>query len=156
MNVNKLLHTPCWQEVGPDVYRLVVHLEAAEDAVQRWAPRVTVSRDDAVLPEHLRTNKTFQVSNYAVQKSAVSWRDKFPPAPIWREVRGQHPRSLQRAMRADCTFGTYELSLLLEFMSKANFLCSGSRLLLACDLPAAASHRLSDFCKVPPFIVSFE
>lgn len=26
---------PCWQEVGPDVYCLVVHLEAAEDAIQR-------------------------------------------------------------------------------------------------------------------------
>lgn len=26
---------PCWQEVGPDVDRLVVHLEATEDAVQR-------------------------------------------------------------------------------------------------------------------------
>lgn len=57
-----LLHTPCWQEVGPDVDRLVVHLEAAQDAVQRWAPRVTVSRDDAVLPEHLRINQTHQVS----------------------------------------------------------------------------------------------
>lgn len=27
-------HAPRWQEVGPDVERLVVHLEAAEDAVQ--------------------------------------------------------------------------------------------------------------------------
>lgn len=27
-------HTPRWQEVGPDVERLVVHLKAAEDAVQ--------------------------------------------------------------------------------------------------------------------------
>lgn len=44
---------PCWQEVGPDVDRLVVHLEAAEDAVQRRAPGVAVPRDDAVLPEHL-------------------------------------------------------------------------------------------------------
>lgn len=25
---------PCWEEVGPDVDRLVVHLEAAEDTVQ--------------------------------------------------------------------------------------------------------------------------
>lgn len=44
---------PCWQEVGPDVNRLVGHLEAAEDAVQCRAPRVTVTRDDAILPEHL-------------------------------------------------------------------------------------------------------
>lgn len=53
-----LLHKPCWQEVGPDVDRLIVHLEAAEDAVQCWASRVTVSRDDAIFPEHLRTNET--------------------------------------------------------------------------------------------------
>lgn len=50
------LHTPRGQEVGPDVDRLVVHLEAAEDAVQRRAPWVAVSGDDAVLPEHLRGN----------------------------------------------------------------------------------------------------
>lgn len=72
----KLLHAPCWQEVGPDVYRLVVHLEAAEDAVQRRAARVAVSRDDAVLPEHLRTKETFQVSNYTVRKSAAPYRVK--------------------------------------------------------------------------------
>lgn len=77
-----LLHTPCWQEVGPDVDRLVVHLEAAEDAVQRWAPRVTVSRDDAILPEHLRTNQTAQVSNYTVQKSADPCGEKFTPRPL--------------------------------------------------------------------------
>lgn len=39
--------------MGPDVDRLVGHLEAAEDAVQRRALRVPVARDDAVLPEHL-------------------------------------------------------------------------------------------------------
>lgn len=39
--------------MGPDVDRLVGHLEAAEDAVQRRALRVPVPRDDAVLPEHL-------------------------------------------------------------------------------------------------------
>lgn len=44
---------PCWQEVGPDVERLVVHLKAAEDTVQGRALRVAVPRDDAVLPEHL-------------------------------------------------------------------------------------------------------
>lgn len=48
------LHTPGWQEVSPDVDRLVGHLEAAEDTVQRRAPGVTVPRDDAVLPEDLR------------------------------------------------------------------------------------------------------
>lgn len=39
--------------MGPDVDRLVGHLEAAEDAVQRRALRVPVPRDDAVLSEHL-------------------------------------------------------------------------------------------------------
>lgn len=39
--------------MGPDVDRLVGHLEAAENAVQRRALRVPVARDDAVLPEHL-------------------------------------------------------------------------------------------------------
>lgn len=47
------LHAPGWQEVGPDVDRLVGHLEAAEDTVQRRAPGMTVPRDDAVLPEDL-------------------------------------------------------------------------------------------------------
>lgn len=45
--------SPGRQEVGPDVDRLVGHLEAAEDAVQRRALRVPVPRDDAVLSEHL-------------------------------------------------------------------------------------------------------
>lgn len=53
--------------MGPDVDCLIVHLEAAEDTVQRRAPRVTVSRDDAILPEHLRHNKTVQVKNDTVQ-----------------------------------------------------------------------------------------
>lgn len=48
---------PCWQEVGPDVERLVVHLKAAEETVQGWALGVAVPRDDAVLPEHLRTKE---------------------------------------------------------------------------------------------------
>lgn len=39
--------------MGPDVERLVVHLEAAEETVQRGALRVAVAGDDAVLPEHL-------------------------------------------------------------------------------------------------------
>lgn len=73
------LHTPCWQEVGPDVDGLVVHLEAAEDTVQRWAPRVTVSRDDAVLPEHLRTNHTVQVNNDSVQSYVDPCGEKFSP-----------------------------------------------------------------------------
>jgi len=51
-------HAPRGQEVGPDVDRLVVQLEAAEDAVQRRAARVAVSRDDAILPEHLWAEKT--------------------------------------------------------------------------------------------------
>lgn len=52
-------YAPCWQEVGPDVDRLIGHLEAAEDAVEGRAAGVTVARDDAVLPEHLRANRTF-------------------------------------------------------------------------------------------------
>lgn len=44
--------------MGPDVDGLVVHLEAAEEAVQRRALWVPVARDDAVLPEHLRTEHT--------------------------------------------------------------------------------------------------
>lgn len=44
---------PCWQEVGPDVDCLVVHLEAAEEAVHCRAPGVTVAGDDAILPEDL-------------------------------------------------------------------------------------------------------
>lgn len=71
--ISILLHTPCWQEVCPDVYRLVVQLEAAEDAVQRRAPGVTVSRDDAVLPEHLRTKHTVQVRNYTEQHLLKLW-----------------------------------------------------------------------------------
>lgn len=51
-------HAPGWQEVGPDVDRLVGHLEAAEDAVQRRALRMAVAGDDAVLPEHLNTKQT--------------------------------------------------------------------------------------------------
>lgn len=53
------LHTPGWQEVGPDVDGLVGHLEAAEDAVQRRALWMAVTGDDAVLPEHLNTKQTF-------------------------------------------------------------------------------------------------
>lgn len=75
-----LLHAPRWQEVGPDVDRLVVHLEAAEDAVQRWAPRVTVSRDDAILPEHLRTNQTV----ITLHKSLLIpvGRNSLPAGPV--------------------------------------------------------------------------
>lgn len=50
--------------MSPDVDRLVVHLEAAEDAVQRGAPWMTVPRDDAILPEHLRTKQTFREVHY--------------------------------------------------------------------------------------------
>lgn len=62
-------HIPCRQEVCPDVDGFVVHLEAAEDAVQRWAPRVTVPGDDAVLPEHLKTIKRSPGEHDAAQNS---------------------------------------------------------------------------------------
>lgn len=74
-----LVHVPGWQEVSPDVDRLVVHLEAAEDAVQRGAPWMTVPRDDAVLPEHLRTNQTFR-EVHTVQKSADRWGERCTTA----------------------------------------------------------------------------
>lgn len=57
-NKNTTNNVPSWQKVGPDVDCLIVHLETAEHTVQRRAPRVTVSRDDAVLPEHLQTNQS--------------------------------------------------------------------------------------------------
>lgn len=51
-----LLHiSPCWQEVGPDIHRLIGHLKAAEDAVQGGALRMSVTGYDAILPKHLRT-----------------------------------------------------------------------------------------------------
>lgn len=59
-NSEMSLHTPGWQEVGPDVDGLVGHLEAAEDAVQRRALWMAVTGDDAVLPEHLNTKQTFR------------------------------------------------------------------------------------------------
>lgn len=34
MKGHQTQNSPCWEEVGPDVDRLVVHLEAAEDTVQ--------------------------------------------------------------------------------------------------------------------------
>ncbi len=108
-----LLHTPGWQEVGPDVDRLVVHLEAAEDAVQRWAPRVTVSRDDAILPEHLRTNQTVQVSNYTVQKSVDPRGEKFTPHLLPSKERSEG--SIPGACR-ECA-GPY----LLEFMTSHHY-----------------------------------
>ena len=54
-------YAPCWEEVGPDVDGLVVHLEAAEDTVQGRAAGVSVPGDDAVLSEHLRTDGSRQV-----------------------------------------------------------------------------------------------
>lgn len=44
---------PGRQEVCPDIDRLVGHLKTAEDAVQRWAPGMTIPRHDAILSKHL-------------------------------------------------------------------------------------------------------
>lgn len=71
----KRLLRPCWQEVGPDVERLVVHLEAAENAVQGWALRVTVPRDDAVLPKHLRIKQPSKLAIWSAFKT-FAWLKK--------------------------------------------------------------------------------
>lgn len=68
--------------MGPDVDGLIVHLEAAEDTVQRWAPRMTISRDDAILPEHLRNKHTVQVSDDLVQIFVDPCGDKFSLSDI--------------------------------------------------------------------------
>lgn len=59
-----LLQVPCGQEVGPNVDGFVVHLEAAEDAVHGGAPRMSVTGDDAVLPEHLRAEQMDRFSRH--------------------------------------------------------------------------------------------
>lgn len=49
---------PSWQEVGPDVERLIGQLEQAQDAVCCWAARVSVPWNDAIFMENLKTEKT--------------------------------------------------------------------------------------------------
>lgn len=80
--------------MGPDVNCLIVHLEAAEDTVQRRASRVTVSRDDAILPEHLRANQTVQLSNDMVQNPVDPCGEKFTPHLFSSKI-----RSSQRVFR---------------------------------------------------------
>ena len=46
--------SPGWQEVSPDVERLIGQLEQAEDTVSGGAARMAVPRYDAILVEHLR------------------------------------------------------------------------------------------------------
>lgn len=44
---------PGGQKVGPDIERLIGHLEKAQDAVGGWAAGVPVPRNNAVLMENL-------------------------------------------------------------------------------------------------------
>lgn len=62
----KRFHPPCGQEVAPYVDGFVVHLEAAEDAVHGRALRVTITGDDAVLPEHLNTDASPQIQLFII------------------------------------------------------------------------------------------
>lgn len=57
----KLSAVPGGQEVGPDIERLIGHLEEAQDAVGGWAPGVPVPRNNAVLMENLN-EETLAVS----------------------------------------------------------------------------------------------
>lgn len=43
---------PGWQEVGPDVERLIGQLKQAEDAISGGAAGMTVPRDDAIFMVH--------------------------------------------------------------------------------------------------------
>lgn len=44
---------PGGQKMGPDIERLIGHLEEAQDAVGGWAPGVPVPSNNAVLMENL-------------------------------------------------------------------------------------------------------
>lgn len=103
-------NSPCWEEVGPDVDRLVVHLEAAEDTVQCWAPWVTVSRDDAVLPEHLRSKQTIQVTGVKFSQSSKrkSWSSNFI--------------SKQRVCRTTVSFSYTTVLMMLGFWGQYEYL----------------------------------
>lgn len=45
---------PGGQKMGPDIERLIGHLEEAQDAVGGWAPGVPVPSNNAVLMENLK------------------------------------------------------------------------------------------------------
>lgn len=68
--------------MGPDVDRLVGHLEAAEDAVQRRALRVPVPRDDAVLSEHLGEEEGGGVQFFLFIKPQAETRHILQPFKI--------------------------------------------------------------------------
>lgn len=79
-----LVYIPCGQEVGPDVDCLIGHLEAAKDAVQGGALGVTVSRDDAILPEHLKAKHCdTQYIGYYRDHLTNNWRTPRPVLLVW-------------------------------------------------------------------------